>query len=156
MARAVVTACVHSEGFPITPSARANNVGRKYAGPVALVTDALAYSATDMFAAGFQDHELGPIIGVDDNSGAGGANVWSYTLLQSLLGPHAGAATALPGGCDLRIAIRRTLRVGANRGMPLEDLGVVPDKRHYLTRRDVLGQNQDLVAFAASVLVRGR
>ncbi len=154
LARAVVTACVHSEGFPITPLDRANKVGRKYRGPVALITDALAYSATDMFAAGFQDHNLGPILGVDDNSGAGGANVWSYTLLQNLLNPQPGAITTLPGGCDLRIAIRRTLRVGANWGMPLEDLGVVPDKRHYLTRRDVLSQNQDLIAHAASLLSR--
>lgn len=150
MARAVVTASVHSEGFPITPPERANNVGRKYRGRVVLITDALAYSATDMFAAGFQDHELGPIIGVDDNSGAGGANVWSYALLQSLAGSKAGAV--LPGGCDLRIAVRRTLRVGKNLGMPLEDLGVVPDHRYYLTRRDILGQNQDLIAYAASLL----
>jgi C-terminal processing protease CtpA/Prc len=149
----VVTACVHSEGFPITPPERANNIGRKYRGRAVLITDALAYSATDMFAAGFQDHELGPIIGVDDNSGAGGANVWSYALLQSLAGSKPG--TALPGGCDLRIAVRRTLRVGKNLGMPLEDLGVVPDHRYHLTRRDVLGQNQDLIAHAASLLAAG-
>jgi len=153
IARAVITACVHSEAFPITPDARANSVGRKYKGPVVLITDALAYSATDIFAAGFQDHKLGPIIGVDDNTGAGGANVWSYSLLQNLAGPQSGMV-ALPGGCDLRLAMRRTLRVGANRGTPLEDLGVVPDERYYLTRRDVLGQNEDLVAYAASVLAR--
>ena len=47
------------------------------------------------------------ILGVDDNTGAGGANVWSYTLLQTLLGLRTGVATALPGGCDLRMAMRR-------------------------------------------------
>jgi hypothetical protein len=73
-------------------------------------------------------------------------------LLQSLLGEQAGGMAALPGGCDLRLAMRRTLRVGANAGTPLEDLGVVPDKRYHLTRRDVLGQNEDLVAYAASVM----
>jgi len=73
--------------------------------------------------------------------------------LQNLAGPQSGMV-ALPGGCDLRLAMRRTLRVGANRGTPLEDLGVVPDERYYLTRRDVLGQNEDLVAYAASVLAR--
>ena len=29
----------------------------------------------DIFAAGFQDHEIGPVMGVDANTGAGGANV---------------------------------------------------------------------------------
>jgi C-terminal processing protease CtpA/Prc len=122
---------------------------------VALITDGLAYSATDMFAAGFQDHELGPIIGVDDNTGAGGANVWPYSLLQSLLAPQSGATMSLPGGCDLRIAMRRTLRVGkANWGLPLEDLGVVPDERYFLTRRDLLGQNEDLISHVAARLNR--
>jgi C-terminal processing protease CtpA/Prc len=152
MSRSVMTAAVHSEGFPITPPENANAIGRKYKGPVALITDALAYSATDMFAAGFRDHELGPIIGVDDNTGAGGANVWSYALLQSLLSQKGSGFAPLPGGCDLRVAIRRTLRVGASAGTPLEDLGVVPDARHYLTRRDVLEQNEDLIAHAGEVL----
>jgi hypothetical protein len=155
MLRSVITASVHSEAFPITPPERANKVGRKYKGPVALITDALAYSATDMFAAGFQDHKLGPIIGVDDNTGAGGANVWPYTLLQSLLNPASATVISLPGGCDLRLAMRRTLRVGkSNWGLPLEDLGVEPDNRYFLTRRDVLGQNEDLIAHVAAILNR--
>ena len=73
----------------------------------------------------------------------------THRLLPLLL---LGAATALPGGCDLRMAMRRTLRVGANWGSPLEDLGVVPDHRYYLTRRDVLGNNEDLIAYAAGLL----
>jgi hypothetical protein len=31
-------------------------------------------------------------------------------------------------------------------GTPLEELGVVPDSGHHLTRRDVLGTNPDLIA----------
>lgn len=154
IARAVVTAAVHSEGFPITPIDKANAIGRQYHGPVVLVTDALAYSATDMFAAGFRDHAIGPILGVDDNTGAGGANVWSYSLLQTLLSEDGDDWSDLPGGCDVRVAIRRTLGVGPNAGMPLEDLGVVPDERHHLTRRDVLEDNQDLIAHAAELLAR--
>ena len=50
-----------------------------------LVTDARCYSATDIFAAGFADHRIGPILGVDDNTGAGGANVWTQGLLKQLL-----------------------------------------------------------------------
>jgi hypothetical protein len=64
---------------------------------------------------------------------------------------------SLPGGCDLRLAMRRTLRVGkANRGLPLEDLGVVPDERYFLTRRDVLDQNEDLIMHVAGMLGRRR
>ncbi|MFL6547996.1 MAG: S41 family peptidase, partial [Povalibacter sp.] len=152
ISRAVVTGAVYSEGFPITPPERANAIGQKYRGKVVLITDALAYSATDMFIAGFRDHEIGPILGVDDNTGAGGANVWSYPLLQQLFADDETRWKDLPGGCDLRVAARRMLRVGANAGMPLEDLGVVPDARHYLTRRDVLEQNQDLLEHAASLI----
>jgi hypothetical protein len=52
----------------------------------------------------------------------------------------------------MRIAIGRTLRVGRNNGTELEDLGVVPDERHQLTRRDVLEGNVDLIEKAASLL----
>jgi Peptidase family S41/Amidohydrolase family len=153
MSVGVITAAVHSEGFPITPPDRANAVGRKYRGPVVLITDALAYSATDIFAAGFRDHDIGPILGVDDNTGAGGANVWSYALLERLFADKEPSLEPLPGGCDVRVAMRRTLRAGANAGMPLEDLGVVPNERHYLTRRDILSQNEDLIEHAAQMLV---
>ena len=40
-----------------------NLFGQRYYGPVALIIDALCYSTTDIFAAGFQDHEIGPVIG---------------------------------------------------------------------------------------------
>jgi hypothetical protein len=153
MSAGVITAAVHSEGFPITPPERANAVGRRYRGPVVLITDALAYSATDIFAAGFRDHEIGPILGVDDNTGAGGANVWSYSLLERLFADKEPSLEPLPGGCDVRVAMRRTLRAGANAGMPLEDLGVVPDERHFLTRRDILSQNEDLIEHAAQMLM---
>ncbi len=154
MSVSLVTGAVHSEGFPITPPDKANSIGRKYRGPVVLITDALAYSATDIFAAGFADHEIGLILGVDENTGAGGANVWSYSLLQSLFPDDDRRMDPLPAGCDLRVAVRRTLRSQASAGMPLEDLGVEPDERHYLTRRDVLGRNEDLIAHAARLLVR--
>ncbi len=51
----------------------------------------------------------------------------------------------------MRVAIRRTSRVGKRSGDPLEDLGVVPDKIHRMTRNDLLN-NEDLIAHAASIL----
>ena len=85
MDQALQTGAAFSGAFPITPVDGANALGQEYAGPVILITDALCYSATDIFAAGFKDHKIGPVLGVDDNTGAGGANVWTHALLKQLL-----------------------------------------------------------------------
>ena len=52
----------------------------------------------------------------------------------------------------MRVSIRRTLRVGAQSGTPLEDLGVVPDVRHCMTRDDLLAGNKDLLDRAGALL----
>jgi C-terminal processing protease CtpA/Prc len=156
MEQAVETGSAFSSAFPITPVDGANRRGQRYHGPVVLVTDARCYSATDIFAAGFQDHRIGPVLGVDDNTGAGGANVWTHSLLKQLLElPQANPETpykTLPNGAAMRVSIRRTLRVGELAGTPVEDLGVVPDRRHELTRRDVLEDNVDLLDAAGALL----
>ena len=148
---AVKTGAIFSRAFPITPTDEANSVGQVYHGPVVLITDALCYSTTDIFAAGFQDHEIGPVLGVDGNTGAGGANVWTHSLLQRIADPN-GSYEDLPGDTQMRVSIRRTLRVGERSGTPVEDLGVVPDHQHDMTRRDLLEGNVDLIAAAARLL----
>ena len=157
MRGAVETGAVYSQAAPITPNEFANAWGQHYHGPVVLITDARCYSATDIFAAGFQDHNIGPILGVDDNTGAGGANVWTHELLDALLrfpepidpeSPYA----ALPQGADMRVSIRRTLRVGDRAGTPVEDLGVQPDQRYRMTKNDLLNSNADLIEHAAGLL----
>jgi len=154
--QATETGATFSAAFPITPEGGANAIGQHYPGPVVLVTDARCYSATDIFSAGFQDHAIGPVLGVDDNTGAGGANVWTHGLLMDLLEipePDPGSPyRALPRGANMRVAIRRTLRVGALAGTPVEDLGVQPDVRHRMTRRDVLEGNLDLLDRAGALL----
>ncbi|MEV0299217.1 S41 family peptidase [Nocardia sp. NPDC050710] len=155
--QATETGATYSAAHPITPAAEANEIGQTYHGPVVLITDARCYSATDIFAAGFADHQVGRILGVDDNTGAGGANVWTHGLLSALLRvPEPADAEspyrALPSGANLRTAIRRTLRVGAAAGTPVEDLGVRPDAVHRMTRNDVLGENVDLLAAAGQLL----
>jgi peptidase S41-like protein len=156
MEQAVETGSVFSSAMPITPVDGANRRGQCYHGPVVLVTDARCYSATDIFTAGFQDHRIGLVLGVDDNTGAGGANVWTHSLLKQLLElPQPNPETpyqALPNGAAMRVSIRRTLRVGELTGTPVEDLGVVPDHRHELTRRDVLEDNVDLLDAAGKLL----
>ncbi|AZQ33532.1 peptidase S41 [Streptomyces cyaneochromogenes] len=155
--QAVETGAAFSATFPITPEAGANAIGQQYQGPVILITDARCYSATDIFAAGFQDHAIGKVLGVDDNTGAGGANVWEHQLLKALFEEPLPADTTspyrpLPGGAGMRVSIRRTVRVGALAGTPVEDLGVVPDVRHRMTRDDVLHDNRDLLAEAGRLL----
>lgn len=149
--QAIETGETFSQGFPILPVAQYNDIGQKYQGPVVLVTDALCYSTTDIFAAGFQDHKIGKILGVSGNTGAGGANVWSHDLLRQFLSGSDSPLKPLPKGTSFRVAIRRTTRVGERMGVPLEDLGVIPDDHHQMTREDVLNGNKDLIEKAASL-----
>ncbi|MDQ3616315.1 MAG: S41 family peptidase [Actinomycetota bacterium] len=154
--QATETGAVFSGAHSITPVDGANDIGQTYLGPVVLVTDARCYSATDIFAAGFADHEIGPILGVDDNTGAGGANVWTHGLLSTLMQvpePDPGSPyQSLPNGANMRVSIRRTLRVAQETGTPVEDLGVVPDRVHSLTRDDLLLGNVDLLDAAGQML----
>jgi C-terminal processing protease CtpA/Prc len=151
MEQALRTGSVFSAGFPISDTEKANAIGQKYFGPVVLITDALCYSTTDIFAAGFQDHEIGPVLGTDGNTGAGGANVWEHRFFVSHLLPG-GVYEPLPNGAGMRVSMRRTLRVGRRAGAPLEDLGVVPDERHLLTRNDLVNDNADLLNRAGALL----
>ena len=154
---ATETGAAYSAAKPITPEDGANAIGQTYYGPVVLITDARCYSATDIFAAGFADHRIGKILGVDDNTGAGGANVWTHGLLATLLNePPPPDPTspyeALPNGANMRVSIRRTLRVGELSGTPVEDLGVKPDVLHRMTRDDLLSHNVDLLNEAGALL----
>ena len=158
--RAVETGATFSQGFPITSKESCNIVGQKYYGPVILITDALCYSATDIFAAGFQDNNIGPILGTSWNTGAGGANVWTHELLQLLMSEQNPPFQPLPNSpfkplpneAGMRVSIRRFLRVNERAGMPLEDLGVVPDHKHEMTKEDILNGNIDLINHAAGIL----
>jgi Peptidase family S41 len=152
--QAVKTGATFSQSFSITPEESCNNIGQVYDGPVVLITDALCYSATDIFAAGFQDHKIGPILGTSGNTGAGGANVWTHDLLKHLMGNTDSPLKSLPKGAGMRVSIRRTLRVHEHEGMPLEDLGVIPDYMHKMTKDDVLNGNVDLIDNAASILAK--
>jgi hypothetical protein len=138
---------IYSQGFPLTSPSDANSGLWGYTGKVLLLIDALCYSTTDIFSAGFQDHEIGKILGTTSRTGAGGANVWGYDFLQGLDG-----FPPLPKGVAFRTAIRRATRVRGQAGVPLEDLGVKTNEVHYLTRRDLLEGNADLLARAAELL----
>lgn len=149
--QALRTGAVFSAGFPISDPEQCNAIGQKYFGPVVAIIDGLCYSTTDIFAAGFQDHEIGPVLGTDGNTGAGGANVWEHGHFVNYVLPGS-VYEALPNGAGMRVSMRRTLRVGRRAGAPLEDLGVVPSNRHFLTRNDLLNGNEDLINAAGALL----
>ncbi len=133
---------------PVSRADRINKEGQVYKGPVLLITNAVTYSSGDIFAASFQDHGIGPILGVDASTGGGGANVWPYKSIMK----HSQSSAPerrfdpLPGGANVNIAVRRCTRLGDLSGMPIEESGVVPDIRYYPTRRDLLEQDFDLLA----------
>jgi hypothetical protein len=115
-------------GHQLTPVDDANNVGRVYRGRSVLVTDVGTYSAGDIFAAAYQDHEIGLVIGVDPATGGGGGNVWTHEdMLRNLPVTADLAFQNLPDGVTLRLAIRRCIRIGINSGIALEDAGVAAD-----------------------------
>ncbi|HEY6730916.1 MAG TPA: S41 family peptidase [Solirubrobacterales bacterium] len=149
----VETGSPYSDALPLVEQypELLNSIGQRYHGPVTLIIDALCYSTTDIFAAGFQDHKIGPVIGTSRCTGAGGANVWEYALLQRLLPNQFGP---LPKGASMRVAVRRTSRVGSRSGDPVEDLGVTPDHLCRMTKRDLLDENPDLIAFAGQTLAQ--
>ncbi|HEU0012659.1 MAG TPA: S8 family serine peptidase [Longimicrobium sp.] len=152
--QAVLTGSAYSRAFPLTDPASCNDIGQRYHGPVVLLVDARCYSATDIFAAGFEDHEIGVIVGTNPTTGAGGANVWSHDLLQRLYSGDGAPLQPLPHGMGMRVAIRQALRVGPRAGTLLEDFGVspAPDHVHRTTRRDLLKDDVDLLEFAAGIL----
>ena len=58
----------------------------------------------------------------------------------------------LPNSANMRVSIRQTLRVGEQAGTPVEDLGVTPDQRYFMTKSDLLSGNEDLINSAAKTL----
>jgi hypothetical protein len=152
IAQAVETGEIYSQGFSIAPAEEYNRLGQRYQGPVVLITDPLCYSATDIFSAGFQDNQIGPILSAGGRTGAGGANVWDHELLQQVLPASKNPFSPLPKGASFRVSVRRVIRAGTHQGVPLEDLGVQPDQLHRMTKNDVLNSNVDLIAKAAQLL----
>ncbi len=152
----VQTGAIYSIGYPLHSEESCNAIGQAYYGPVILITDALSYSTTDIFAAGFQDNKVGYILGTSDNTGAGGANKWSYDeLVKAFGGAGRTKFSSLPKPpfrASFDLALRRSVRVGEKEGRPLEELGVTPNHRHYMTRNDLMKQNSDLIKSAARIL----
>ena len=138
-----------SDALPVTSPTAANAVGQVYQGPIVLITDALTYSVGDLFAAGFQDHLIGQILGSDEATGGGGSNDIAYEPFSAVL-PE--MFSPLPAGASFRISTRRCFRVREKAGTLIERQGVRADQVHRATRADRLDGDRDLLERAEEVL----
>ena len=159
----------YSERIPLVPVEALQyvqqidpNLGQRYGNRVLLITDALSYSAAEMFAAGFHDNNIGPILGTDGLTGGGGADVWFHHQLGARLAIGAGGAgdasvndqiatmpKQAPKAPTFSVALRRSIRVCPDVDIPLEDYGVVPDVIHKMTKDDLLARNNVLLNIKA-------
>jgi hypothetical protein len=152
---ALSTGDLHSRSLPLTPTSRCNDQGQQYSGPVVALVDGNTYSAGDLFAAGFVDNKIGPLVSVGAATGAGGANVWFPEHVEAALsGTHRNLR--LPGGVRYTFAFRRAVRTGELAGTTLEDLGVEGHYKRSLTRNDLLHGNKDLLGFCGTLLASER
>ncbi|SCF18172.1 Peptidase family S41 [Micromonospora viridifaciens] len=148
---AIATGDLYSQPLPLTDPHWCNDIGQRYTGPVLAVADPNTYSSGDLFAAGFLDNRIGPLVTVGQATGAGGANVWSDRLLRDALAGTPYAFPPLPAGVGFTLAIRRAIRSGPADGIPIEDTGI-PGIPYTITRRDLLEDNSDLHDFCADLL----
>ena len=148
---AVATGELYSQPLPLTDPEWCNDIGQKYFGPVVAVVDANTYSSGDLFAAGFVDNDIGPLLCVGEATGAGGANVWTDSDLRDALNGTSYAFSQLPDGVGFTMAIRRAVRSGESDGIPIEDLGIsgIP---YAMTEADLRRDNRDLMRFATDLL----
>lgn len=148
---AVSTGELWSRPLPLTDPNWCNDEKRAYPGKAVCVVDANTYSSGDLFAAGWVDHDIGPLVTVGVATGGGGANVWTDAQLRDALGGTEHAFDPMPAGGGFTLSIRRAIRSGVSDGIPIEDLGIggIP---YDMTERDLLDGNVDLVAFCANLL----
>jgi C-terminal processing protease CtpA/Prc len=135
----------YSRSRPLT---HVQDMGRVYRGPVVVLVDALTFSTAEMFAAGVQDHDIGPVIGVAPSTGGGGASAWSDTLIYKLARDEALAPRA--GHPRFRVAVQRCRR--GERGPLLEGQGVHADVLHRPAQADVFAGDRDLFELAGRIL----
>jgi hypothetical protein len=148
---AIATGELYSQPLPLTDPEWCNDLGRRYPGPVVAVVDPNTYSSGDLFAAGFVDNRIGPLVCVGEGTGAGGANFWRHGQLRDALADTPFGFDTPPADVGFTLSIRRAIRSGPADGVPIEDLGVggIP---YDMTERDLLDGNRDLLEFCAGLL----
>lgn len=148
---AVTTGEQWSQPLPLTDPAWCNDLDYTYPGKVICVADATTYSSGDLFAAGWVDNAIGPLVTVGRATGGGGANVWTHRQVKDSMVGEGLVPPVMPEGTGFTVAVRRAIRSAAADGIPIEDLGI-PGIAYDMTRRDLLEGNRDLFAFCRTVL----
>lgn len=122
---------------------------RAYQGPVVTLVSGNTYSAADLFAALQVDQNLSVLVGIDENTGAGGASVVPYSWLEDFAPSE---FERLPFGVRMSTAFSRFYRTGTSSGKIVEFFGVKPQIIYNLTRADALREDSDLYEFLGNVL----
>jgi hypothetical protein len=148
---AVSTGELYAQPLPLTDPEWCNDQDWHYPGRAVAIVDANTYSSGDLFAAGWVDHDIGPLISVGQATGAGGANVWTASQLRDAVGGTDEAWPAMPNGSGFTISFRRAIRSGTGDGIPIEDLGI-PGQPYEMTTADLMNGNKDLLAYCAGLL----
>jgi hypothetical protein len=148
---AVSTGELYAQPLPLTDPSWCNDRGRRYPGPSVAVVDANTYSSGDLFAAGWVDHGIGPLVSVGHATGAGGANVWTSSQLRDALSGTDHQQPRMPAGTGFTIAFRRAIRSGTGDGIPIEDLGI-PGIPYEMTKNDLMHSNRDLLLSCTRLL----
>ncbi|OAJ42075.1 hypothetical protein BDEG_25577 [Batrachochytrium dendrobatidis JEL423] len=116
----------------------ANMYGQAYLKPVGAFTDAVCYSACDLFSASIQSSETGYVLGEDGTTGGGGADVFPLNPTLLLFNhvdfkpmPYYQELTDETTGQSytnaLSIGVRQMIRNGKQKGQLVEDIGAVSD-----------------------------
>ncbi|MBE0365846.1 hypothetical protein PULV_b0526 [Pseudoalteromonas ulvae UL12] len=129
----------YSRNVPLTPSFYANSFKQVYSKPVAVLSNARSYSATDLFVCGMQDNDAAVIYGEDPQTGAGGASVRTHS---SFIADFGAPFAALPQDISIRSSYMQTVRFGHHVGQLIEDYGCIADVRVDRTQADIVTLNQ--------------
>ncbi|WP_119396514.1 S41 family peptidase [Salinibius halmophilus] len=131
----------YSRVFNFTTDEDVNELGQAYYQPVGVLMNAESYSATDLFTCGIQDIGNGIIFGQDLRTGAGGANVWEYDVLEFVAPEY---ALPIPEGYDFRVSWGQIQRTGKFMDQLIEDEGCYADIDVGLTLDDLRGANNQV------------
>ncbi|KAJ3340454.1 hypothetical protein HDU91_000855, partial [Kappamyces sp. JEL0680] len=109
-----------------------NTIGTAYVKPVGVFTNGNCFSACELFSANMQDNRIATIFGEDLFTGAGGANVVTYSTYLQVANPLAFKPfpyVTKPDSTPLeaRVGWRQSVRVGTHDGGLIEDDGIAAD-----------------------------
>ena len=122
--------------------------------PKLMIIDQYTASAAEVFAAGFADHGLGEVLGVQPTTaGACSHGVRLNKLLMERVNDGNYPYDRESAIGRLKLSLCRLVRSGRSAGEIIEGKGVRADVIVPLTKNDVMGDNQDLLATAITRLM---